>query len=470
MNRLKGARQLMLPLLLLAAVTALTACGGGSSGGGSSSSSSSSSSGGGSSSSSGAVALCPNLPQADGLFGQSSYAGAQANPGGASASTLSSPIGAPSGAGNSVYLADTANHRVLAYSPIPGAAAGAASLVIGQPDAATVSSGTAAASGTAIKFDRPARAFAGASDSATYFVVADSANNRVLIWNKPPASKDTAPDVVLGQADLSGSGENAPTGTPSASSLSNPASAVIAGGYLVVVDQGNNRILLWKGIPTADVSTHAATIVLGQSDFTTNTQNVDQFSSATQSYILAMRQPGDAWTDGTRLLVSDTGNHRVLYWSAMPAAINRIADHVIGQSQFGSTSLSGGSGTTGLRSPWGVAADGVNIFVADTGNNRVLEYANYLNTPVNGPVASDVFGQADFVHITNNDPDQNNQVGDQSTNPAGNGVTAGTLFAPQGVAVSGSELYVSDTGNNRVLRFAVSSGVDGTAPVVPCTH
>ncbi|HWY23647.1 MAG TPA: hypothetical protein VNX47_01940, partial [Nevskia sp.] len=294
-------------------------------------------------------------------------------------------------------------------------------------------------------------------------------NNRVLIWNTPPTTKDQAPDVVLGQADLNGRDADQPSGTPSAGNLSNPTGAVIANGYLIVVDKGNNRVLIWKGIPTSDVSTHAASYVLGQPDFTTNTQNIDQFDNATSTYILAMRQPSDAWTEGTHLLVSDTGNHRVLYWNGIPNLDNKLADNLIGEPQFGETSITGGSGTQSLHSPWGVSSDGVNVFIADAGNNRVLEYAHYLSTPVNGPAASDLFGQSDFIHITDNDPDQNNQVGDQRNNPASNGVTAGTLSSPQGVFAGGGQLYVTDDGNNRVLRFPVSAGVDGSQPQVPCT-
>jgi hypothetical protein len=74
-----------------------------------------------------------------------------------------------------------------------------------------------------------------------------------------------------------------------------------------------------------------------------------------------------------------------------------------------------------------------------------------------------------FFHDAANDPDQNNQVGDQRTNPAAAGVTAGTLFNPRGVFASGGQLYVADAGNNRALRFAISSGVDGTMPQAPCT-
>jgi len=465
MQTLRGTRRLGLPWLVLAAAMALTACSGGGGGGSSSSSSSS----GGSSSSSGAVALCPNLPQADALIGQNGYAGAQANAGGVSASTLAGPQGSAASAGNTLYLADTGNHRVLGYSPLPGGVDAAATLVLGQPDAVTTTPGTAPAGGTAIKFNQPAAVSTGTSGSSTYLVVADSGNNRVLIWNQPPTSKDTAPDVVVGQPDFTHNDVNyVATGAsvPAAYNLNNPTSAIIANGKLIVVDHGNNRVLIWKAVPTAALA--PADFVLGQQGMDTNGEGGDVYNNATGTYTMEMRQPTDAWSAGAQLLITDTNNQRVLVYNNIPNTTNPQADNVIGQSAIGSIVLAPSVGKSGLNTPLGVTSDGNNIFVADSGNNRILEYVSAFGR--NQPPANYVFGQQDFTHYAANDPDQNNLVGDQRNNPATAGVSAGTLFNPRGVLVNGHDLYVTDAGNNRALHFAVSSGVDGTMPQTPCTH
>lgn len=77
------------------------------------------------------------------------------------------------------------------------------------------------------------------------------------------------------------------------------------------------------------------------------------------------------------------------------------------------------------------------LYVSDTGNNRILGWKNATSF-TNGKPADLVVGQLDFY----------------STLPGGpsTAFTAG-LSAPMGLAVFGSDLYVVDAGNNRVLRF-----------------
>lgn len=402
---------------------------------------------------------CPNLPMATAVIGQASYTVGTPNTGGVTASSLGGVQGSVAASGDTLYVADTSNNRVLGYKPIPSGIGPAASFVIGQASATQSDAGTAPAGGSAIKFNNPSRVWVDPTN--TYLAVADSSNNRVLIWNSLPTSSAVAPNVVIGQPDFTTGDANHPSATISASGLSNPTAAIIANGRLIVVDKGNNRVLIWNTVPTTNNA--PANLVLGQAGFTTNSPNIDQYNNATATYALAMRQPSDAWTNGARLIISDTGNHRVLFWNNIPNVANQIADNVIGQSQFGFTSISGGSGTQGLHSPWGVSSDGTSVFVADVANNRIVEFTNYLTIPQNGPAANYVFGQEDFTHITANDPDQNNQVGDQRNNPATLGPTQGTLFNPQGVfATVGGQLLVTDSGNSRVTIYTTASGVDGS--------
>src|ERR1041385_109004 len=93
-----------------------------------------------------------------------------------------------------------------------------------------------------------------------------------------------------------------------------------------------------------------------------------------------------------------------------------------------------------LFGPTGVALDTRAtppiIYVADTNNNRVLGWKNATSF-ANGKAADLVIGQKDGY----------------STSPNGPGLSSFTLGfnSPQGVAVLNGDLYVSDTGNNRVL-------------------
>jgi hypothetical protein len=75
--------------------------------------------------------------------------------------------------------------------------------------------------------------------------VADSANNRVLIWNTIPTLTGTPADVVVGQSNFNTSN----TGTDF-SHLNNPGGVTVLNGKLIISDSGNSRILVWKTIPT----------------------------------------------------------------------------------------------------------------------------------------------------------------------------------------------------------------------------
>ena len=93
------------------------------------------------------------------------------------------------------------------------------------------------------------------------------------------------------------------------------------------------------------------------------------------------------------------------------------------------------SGSGGLNNPQGLAVDGMgNLFIADTGNNRVVE------VPWTGNPVTQMIGNCCTV--------VNPVVGayDSSSNPLG-------VSQPTGEAVDSSgNLYIADTGNQRVLQ------------------
>ena len=59
-----------------------------------------------------------------------------------------------------------------------------------------------------------------------------------------------------------------------------------------------------------------------------------------------MYAPRGVWTDGERVVVADTGNHRVLIWHSMPSADGAPADVVIGQPDFSSEGPAAACGDT----------------------------------------------------------------------------------------------------------------------------
>src|SRR5262249_31073086 len=148
------------------------------------------------------------------------------------------------------------------------------------------------------------------------------------------------------------------------------------------------------------------------------------------------------------LYVSDTGNNRVVRYLSPFENTTRIEpDAVYGQSNFSVRTAGAPSGTS-MNQPRGVAFDGAgNMWVADTGNHRVLRFAAAsLNNPA--PVAADtVLGQKDFFGGSAN---------------AGGNVSASGFDTPLGLAVDPqSNLYVADFRNARVLRFQSPAGASG---------
>jgi hypothetical protein len=76
-------------------------------------------------------------------------------------------------------------------------------------------------------------------------VVADTANNRVLLWHDVPASGSGHPaDAVIGQRDFSAAGENRWTAVEH-DTLCWPYGLALHRDRLAIADSGNNRVMLW---------------------------------------------------------------------------------------------------------------------------------------------------------------------------------------------------------------------------------
>jgi len=136
----------------------------------------------------------------------------------------------------------------------------------------------------------------------------------------------------------------------------------------------------------------------------------------------------------SRLWVADSTNNRVLeYDSPLTSA---IASRVFGQTNFTTnTANSGGVSASSLFGPGGIAIDGAGrLWVADYANQRVLEY----DSPLTSTIASRVFGQPNFT----------------SNTPNNGGVSASSLAWPGGIAVDGGgRLWVAEQAGNRVLEY-----------------
>ena len=354
---------------------------------------------------------------ADVVIGQAGFAASGVNQAGTvGANTINVPYGNPTVNAGKLYLPDSTNNRTLVYNSIPIANGASADFAIGQPNLTSAASGVSATT------------VSGPQQNVIYgskLLVAEFVNNRISIYNTVPSSSPGTIDVVVGQADSTSS-----VTTCSRGGLNNPETLAMAGGKLVVTDTNNNRVLIWSKIPT--VSGTPPDVVLGQGSFLSCNPNRSSLPSAPGANTL--NGPAGVWSDGTRLVVADSINNRVLIWNSIPISNGQFADVVLGQTNFTNVAANqGGVAAATMNYPYdGVYFNNTQLFVADSKNNRVLVWDNFPT--INGTPADKVLGQPDFATVTA-------------------ATSATKMSAPGGIFLYGKQLIVGDTGNNRYLIF-----------------
>ena len=332
------------------------------------------------------------------------------------------------------YIADTLNSRVLGVECSGAQCAlgtfAAATRVFGQPDFAEYHQNGGVLGGvgaTTMNFPKGV-----AVDANGTLYVADTSNNRVLVFQTPWL--DATADLVLGQASLTA----AAAGSGLAQLRAPEGVFVDTGGAVWVADTGNHRILKFTTIATGASAAFAIGAGGGASATT-------------------LSGPRDVEVDGAGgLWVADTGFSRVLRY-APPLSGGMAANLVVGHggSFTNGTANQGGLGAGSLAYPEKLLVDGNGrLWVADSANNRVLEY----DTPLTSQTATRVFGQAD-----------RNQAATFTTNvhdaPDGFPNAAG-MWGPRGLVSDGAgTLWVCDRDNSRLLAFESPVG-GGTAPIV----
>ena len=233
-----------------------------------------------------------------------------------------------------------------------------------------------------------------ASDRQGRLYVADLEHNRVLLFADPLKNDQAA--RVLGQANFQGRLCNRGHAAPDASSLcfglsggadgpaqflGSGALAVDRQGNLYVADSLNNRVLIFKDPWRTDGQ---ADIVLGQdSRFDTRLQGTGQHRFAGfngELFAGTFSLGGLAVAPGGELYVADTLNDRVVVFAA--PLKDDTPFRVFGHPGFEAGGAPAGAPggfppptASRLLRPTGLALDaGGDLFVADTGYNRVLRF------------------------------------------------------------------------------------------------
>jgi sugar lactone lactonase YvrE len=359
----------------------------------------------------------PNGADADGVLGQPDF-------------TSNAAAATPNGMnyvrgitvdGTRLWVADSSNHRVLRFENAASKGNGAnADGVLGQPDFVSKTSGLSQA-----KLYYPRGLYA----EGGRLWVADYNNGRVLRFENAAGKPDGAnADGVLGQPDF-----NSDAYTLTQSAMSSPMSVTGDGsGRIWVADGGNYRVLRFDAAALKN-NGDPADGLLGQLDYTS------ALMSLTDS--MHIKYPNALAIDPVsgKLFVADTFHYRVLRFANPRSLVNGApAEAVLGQPDFAHAAPA--VSQTGMSMPWGLAVDSSGrLWVADRLNNRVLRFNNAADKASGAP-ADGVLGQTDFITNTSD-------------------ATQAKFDNPCGLATgSDGRLWVMDSGNNRVLRFDNAAG------------
>ena len=278
--------------------------------------------------------------------------------------TLSVPTGICA-CGEGFAVADAWNHRVLIWKKLPEDSNVPADLVLGQVDFTSnePNRGNQEAAANTLNWCYGVFCYQGK------LFVADTGNRRVLIWHQLPEENGQKADLVLGQPDMRSRNENN-GGTPSASSMRWCHDITFWGDNLVVTDAGNNRVMIWSGIPTENNALCAA--VLGQKSFDAVEMNQGVYFPNASS--LSMPYGVAAYDDW--LLVADTANSRLLGWKKLESLSSlRESKALAGQIDFktkGENRDFGLPTRDSLNWCYGIKICGKTAVIADSGNNRIL--------------------------------------------------------------------------------------------------
>lgn len=340
------------------------------------------------------------------------------------------------------------NNRVLVYRDLAGfipepeaelpqngfcpACVGLPDVVLGQPNFETPNQGTA---------NGGMRAPSGIATDGQRLAVADTNNNRVLLWHSIPQTNGTPPDVILGQE---GQATNVPRTTKDG--MRGPQGVWIGdGGRLFVADTQNSRVLIWNTFPSTNGQ--GADIVVGQPDFVTRPE-----PDLTQANYLPNAQrllnPASVQVRDGKMIVADLGFDRVLIYLSIPTQSNPPADVVIGQPDFETFSFVRGDDPGNTVDEEGniVGSDG-QILMDRSGLS--LRRAVVALCELIGPFDDD----GTLTPTDNRFPPvirQDEEDADKFRYPKRCG---STLNFPRFALYDGTRLFISDSGNDRILIY-----------------
>lgn len=386
----------------------------------------------------------------------SGTAGSSGIGGAATSALLDAPVMVSKGYGTSedVYIVDSGNNRVLEIPAETGTQFGISMTADDIYDIAGSASGSGGDSGdggkaTSALLESPGGV---AMDPSGDVYIADSGNNQVrelaAVAGTQWGQSMTDGDIYTVVGSSSGTAGHSGDGSAATSALLDDPQGVSCGNgdQLYVADTGNNRI--------QEVA-HSTHTEFGTSMTVDDIYTIAGSSSGTAGFFgdgsaatsALLSRPGWVTIDHSyNLYLADTGNARIREVGVSSDDISTIA------GDGGSIASVGDGGLApdgGLSTTAGTAMDSRgDVFIADAGNNRVQEIAASTHTQFGmSMTAGDVYTVV------------GSSLGTAGYTGDGGAATSALLDDPEGVAVDeAGNLYVADTGNNRVQKVAVATG------------
>jgi RHS repeat-associated protein len=401
------------------------------------------------------VALTANRQST--IAGSDSGVSGSSGDGGAAHSALLHGPGAIAFDANwNLLIADGQNNRLQEVAAVSGSQWGQ-SMTAG--DVYTIAGSAAGAAGIAGDGGPSAASFlsnpAGVAVVSGNVIIADSGNNRVqdispvtgTLWGQPVTAGDiyTLAGSATGTAGASGDG-----GAASAARLNGPQGLVAASGNLYIADAFNNRVRELPG----SAGTQWGQAMTGGDIYTVAGNGTAGFTDNVAAASGELNDPLALALDGSsNLYIADASNNRIREVTASTDQISTYA----GNGYTPATAGDGGPATqASLNGPMQEAFDASgNIYIADAGNNRIQEIAASTHTQFGiSMTGGEVYTIAGH---------SNGQAGCACD---GGPATGAYLNHPWGILVDpAGNLYIADSGNNRVQEVPAASGTQWGQPM-----
>ena len=408
---------------------------------------------------------------------------------------LSAPKGII-GIGNFLYVSD-GNHRIMRYT-LAGAFAGWIGRVSTVPTGGA-SGCTSTAAGNAVPgwcFGGTARSGTGngmfnsprglSSDGTTVFV-ADTSNNRVSKFvassgvyggwignvnttatggtagcNTTPVSTGT-PGWCFGGTAKSGSGN---------AMYSSPYWVHVEGSDLIVADFGNSRMVkvaAANGAFVGWVGRIATTAGLGGASGC----STSQINTVTPGWCTGgtaatgvgegmMNAPQAVYGASGSIYLSDSSNNRIVKYDVNTglaqgwtgSRTKKTSAWSVAEESYALTGVDDGS----FSNASGTLVVGSNLYVVDTGNHRIKRYSlasgafsGWIGNIWTPPTGGDPGCAGAAINVAT--------PGWCTGGDARSGTGNGQLNSPQSIYSDGTNLFVTDSGNFRIVRYTLSTGV-----------